>query len=349
MNPGGVGRELSAAGVTDPRLRAAYQLCRRLNARHGKTYYLATLLLPPAKRPYVHALYGFARYADDMVDDLGAARETSERAGRFGAWSREFLADLERADSDDPVCRAVIDTIRRWRIPRSHFAAFLDSMRMDLAVTTYPTFDDLSRYMWGSAAVIGLQMLPILGRADESIGWDDIETHAAELGIAFQLTNFLRDIGEDLHRGRIYLPQDSLRAFGVDRGRLSWAARSGRPDVHVRGLIAAEIDRARDFYRRAAPGIELLHPTSRDCLRTAYRLYGGILDEIEAAGFNVFDRRIAVPRRRRARVAARGLIGAWTARRQRGGRAIPTSTASAAPSRSRTAGPRPVRTRSVRR
>lgn len=315
MNPGGVGRELSAAGVTDPRLRAAYQLCRRLNARHGKTYYLATLLLPPAKRPYVHALYGFARYADDMVDDLGPAEDAPDRAGRFRAWSEEFVADLERGDSDDPICRAVIDTIRRWRIPASHFAAFLDSMRMDLAVTSYPTFDDLARYMWGSAAVIGLQMLPILGRADESIEWEQIEPRAADLGVAFQLTNFLRDIGEDLRRGRIYLPQDSLRAFGVDRARLTHAVRTGHPDGRVRGLISAEIDRARNYYRRAAPGIELLHPTSQDCLRTALRLYGGILDEIERAGFNVFSRRIAVPRRRRASAAGRGLVGAWTARR----------------------------------
>ena len=211
------GAALSAAGIADPRLRAGYELCRRLNAVHGRTYYLATLLLPPAKRPYVHALYGFARHADDIVDDLAASAGPEERAARFSAWSRDFVDDLDWGESGDPVCRAVIDTIRRWDIPRSYFADFLDSMRMDLTVTEYATFDDLSKYTWGSAAVIGLQMLPILGRADDSVGWEALEPYAIDLGVAFQLTNFLRDVAEDLRLGRIYLPQDSLAAFGVDR------------------------------------------------------------------------------------------------------------------------------------
>jgi phytoene synthase len=335
----GSARELSAAGITDPRLRDGYRICRRLNAAHGRTYYLATLMLPLAKRPYVHALYGFARYADDMVDRLAG----DERAEQFAAWSEEFVTDLDWGESGDPVCRAVIDTIERWDIPRTYFADFLDSMRMDLTVTEYATFDDLSRYMWGSAAVIGLQMLPILGRADDETAWDVLEPYAVDLGMAFQLTNFLRDIGEDLRLGRIYLPQDSLGTFGVDRDRLL----RGRVDGPIRNLLAFEIARARDLYRRAAPGIDLVHPTSRDCLRTALTLYSGILDEIERADYDVFGSRIAVPVRRRARVAARGLTGAWSSRRgRRGGPATPTWTVSAGSSRSRREGPRPARTRS---
>jgi 15-cis-phytoene synthase len=336
------GRELAAAGITAPRLRAGYELCRRLNAKNGKTYYLAALLLPAAKRPYVHALYGFARYADDIVDDT----DTAHRIERFENWSAAFTADLELGTSSDLVCRAVIDTIECWDIPREYFTDFLGAMRTDLAVTSYATFSDLAKYMWGSAAVIGLQMLPILGRADASMPWDAIEPYAADLGMAFQLTNFLRDIAEDLDRGRVYLPQDSLHAFGVDASRLRRAARFGAVDDPIRNLLAAEIARARDFYRHAAPGVDLVHPTSRDCLRAAFTLYGGILDEIERADYNVFRTRATVPVSRRAGVAARGFIGALASRRRRGDPATPRSTASAAPSRNRTADPRPAHTRS---
>ena len=303
-------RALVAAGITSRHLAEGYRLCRQLNAAHGKTYYLATLLLPPAKRPYVHALYGFARYADDIVDGFGA-----DRAARFDAWSADFLADLQLGTSTDPVCRAVIDTIGRWDIPHSYFADFLRAMRSDLTATTYPTHDDLAAYMWGSAAVIGLEMLPILGRADAKIGREVLEPYAVDLGIAFQLTNFLRDVAEDLARGRVYLPQESLSRFGVDRDRLRRAVRAGAADEPIRNLLAAEIARTRDLYLRAVPGIELVHPTSRDCLRTAVALYSRILDQIEAADYNVFRGRLTVPITRRAGVAARGLAGAIVARR----------------------------------
>ena len=310
-----------AAGI-DLRLRRGYARCRQLNAEHGRTYYLATLLLPPAKRRYVHALYGFARYADDIVDaDSG---DEGRRERRFVAWSEEFLADVEGGDSADPVRLAVIDTVRRWDIPVSHFRDFLDSMRMDLSVTEYDTYEELTRYTWGSAAVIGLEMLPILGRADETIPWDALRPHAVDLGVAFQLTNFIRDVGEDLRLGRIYLPQESLRACGVDRERLEHAARTGTVDGPIRALLAGEIERARRLYASAAPGIDLVHPTSRNCLRTAFALYGGILDEIERAGYDVFVDRISVPLRRRLRIAAPAAISAWwirTAHPTTGGRA----------------------------
>jgi len=213
-------RELAAAGIHDPALRASYERCRQLNARNGKTYYLATLLLPPDRRPYVHALYGFARYADDLVD-LDADLSAPDRVARFRAWSAGFLTDLEAGRSADPVGRALLDTVQRWQIPTDYFRDFLESMAMDLTVTEYATYADLERYMWGSAAVIGLQMLPILGRADDSVTPEALEPRAIALGQAFQLTNFIRDVGEDLDRGRIYLPQDTLTEFGVDRELLA--------------------------------------------------------------------------------------------------------------------------------
>ncbi len=308
-------RELDAAGITTPALRSGYATCRALNGEHGRTFYLATLLLPAAKRPYVHALYGFARYADDLVDHIDPTLSAAERAGRFAAWSEGALSDLDWGASSAPVLRAVIDTARRWQLPHSYFADFLDSMRTDLTVTGYATYDDLAQYMWGSAAVIGLQMLPILGRADDSVRWDELEPYAIELGYAFQLTNFIRDVDEDLRRGRVYLPQDSLDRFGVDRERLA----RRRVDEPIRNLLAWEIERARDRYRAAEPGIALVHPTSRDCLRTALTLYREILDEIEANDYDVFSRRVSVPLHRRGVVGVAALRRAVAARRSHGG------------------------------
>jgi phytoene synthase len=310
-------RELDSAGITGAALRASYARCRAINAEHGKTFFLATLLLPPAKRPYVHALYGFARHVDDLVDDMSPTLRTEERAARLHDWSTDFLADLDWGQTSDPVSRAVLDTADRWSIPTSYFADFLDAMRMDLTVSSYPTYADLERYMWGSAAVIGLELLPILGRADPGVRWDVLESHAIDLGKAFQLTNFIRDVAEDLRRGRVYLPEESLRQFGVDRDRLA----RGRVDESIRNLLAWEIERARGLYARAAPGIELVHPTSRDCLRTAYRLYAGILDEIERVDYDVFTRRVSVPMTRRATAGLSGLRRSWSARR--GDRATP--------------------------
>jgi phytoene synthase len=301
-------RELDAAGIVEPRLRGSYEHCRRLNAMHGRTYYLATLLLPPGKRPYVHALYGFARYADEIVDDLDPTLAAADRAGRLERWAARFLDHLRAGESDDPVGRAVVHTARRWDIPAARFEEFLAAMRMDLAVVEYRDYDDLMRYVWGSAAVIGLQMLPILEPVVDSTV---AEPYAVDLGVAFQLSNFIRDVGEDLRRGRIYLPMADLAQFGVDRERLA----RGVVDGPIRRLLGYEVARARELYRSAEPGIMLLHPTSRDCIRTALRLYRGILDEVERADYRVLDRRVSVGLTRRLAVAVPGLARATAARR----------------------------------
>jgi phytoene synthase len=302
------GRELDAAGITDPRLRAAYETCRRLNAAHGRTYYLATLLLPPAKRPHVHALYGLARYADELVDDPEHADPAA-----LVTWGDEFLADLDRGASTHPVSAAAIHTARTWDIGRDTFAAFLASMRMDIDVTGYPTYADLRRYMYGSAAVIGMQMVPILEPLDPRAAG-----HARTLGEAFQMSNFIRDVAEDVRRGRIYLPQEDLDRFGVTRGDLA----PGPTPPQVRDLLAFEVARTRRLYAEAEPGIDMLHPTSRDCIRTAFALYGGILDAVEQADYQVLDRRVAVPLPHRLRVAVPALV---RARRARAGHTTPTS------------------------
>ncbi|MFC7894401.1 phytoene/squalene synthase family protein [Streptomyces sp. NPDC057381] len=306
-------RELDAAGITDPALRAAYGHCRRLNARHGRTYFLATRLLPVDRRPAVHALYGFARWADDIVDDMGVGATTAERAATLIRLEEELRRALTGGpgSATEPVVLALADTAARYAIDPAHFTDFMASMRSDLTVTDYATYADLRAYMHGSAAVIGLQMLPVLGTVTARA---HAAPHAAALGVAFQLTNFLRDVGEDLDRGRVYLPADLLAAHGVQRDLLLWSRRTGRPDTRVTAALRAAEDLTRGVYREAAPGLAMLDPVARPCIRTAYVLYRDILDAVARSGYAVLHRRAVVSRRRRAAVAADGLARVAAAR-----------------------------------
>ncbi|WP_318306587.1 phytoene/squalene synthase family protein [Amycolatopsis solani] len=306
-------RELDAAGITDPGLRQAYQRCREVNARHGRTYFLATRMLSPAQRPAVHALYAFARRLDDLVDEPEPGATPESIAATLHDVERRFFAELAAGHSDDPLLTAVLDTVARYEISEPHFRAFFASMRMDLSVTGYPTRSALDEYVHGSAEVIGLQVLPVLGTV---VARADAAPRAAALGKAFQLTNFLRDVAEDLDRGRVYLPADELAAAGVDRDRLRWCARTRQLDSAVRRALVEQVERTRRIYAEARPGIAMLHPASRPCVATAFTLYGGILDRIEAAGFNVFAGRARVPRYRRALAAGDALVRAQWARRR---------------------------------
>jgi phytoene synthase len=279
-----------------PRLEASYEHCRALHREHGRTYYLATKLLPRWKRRHVHALYGFTRYTDDLVDTGPSAG----REDRLDRWTEAFQAALGGAPVEHPVLPAVLDTIERFDLDQADFTAFLRSMRMDLTVTSYDTYEDLLDYMAGSAAAIGSMMLPILGAADLA----QAREPARQLGYAFQLTNFIRDVGEDCARGRIYLPQKDLSEMGVRSEDLHAGIASGP----VRQLIAFEVERAHGHYALAATGIPMLAPTSRACIRAAYRLYGEILDEVARADYDVFRRRATVSRPRRIVVAVASLL-----------------------------------------
>ena len=291
--------ELTAAGITDPDLRASYEECKRLNALHGKTYFLATLLLPKAKRPFVHALYGFARYADEIVDDLASELSIEEKAEALSTWGDGVLSDLKKGTSDDHVGRALIDTVKRFDIPHEHFEAFLHSMTMDLTVQEYETYEDLLEYVYGSAAVIGLEMVPILGPLH-----NDAFEAAKKLGIAFQLANFIRDVDEDLDRGRVYLPIKELAQFGVTREMLE--ERVLTPEIIE--ALKFQIARVRQLQNEAAPGIAMLEPTSRPCIEAARALYCGIVDEVEKIGYDIFNQRAKTSTPRRIRVAGTAFI-----------------------------------------
>jgi 15-cis-phytoene synthase len=292
-------------------LAASYAHCRALHRSYGRTYYLATRLLPRWKRRHVHALYGFTRHTDEIVDRLDGDGP-AERARRLDRWTAAFADALAGGPVGHPVLPAVLDTIARFDLDPADFAAFLHSMRMDLTVTEYPTYDDLLEYMHGSAAAIGSMMLPILTAGDAhgarrrgTVGDVAAREPARQLGLAFQLTNFIRDVSEDLARGRIYLPLKDLARFGVSPQDL----RDQTVTPAIRQLIGFEIGRARDHYARAAAGIPLLAPSSRACIRTAHRLYGAILDEVVAADFDVFSRRARVSTPKRLAVVAASVLG----------------------------------------
>lgn len=300
--------ELTAAGITDPALRESYKECKRLNSLHGKTYYLATLLLPKSKRPHVHALYGFARYADEIVDDLTSTLTHQEKVDALQRWSEQLLQDISNGRSNDHVGRALVDTVQRFNIPISYFEAFLHSMAMDLTVTQYETYDDLLEYVYGSAAVIGLQMVHVLGTAEGKTS--EALVPAEKLGIAFQLANFIRDVGEDLERGRVYLPMAELRSYGVSRDMLE--RRSLTPQIIE--ALKFQIGRVRGLQSEANLGINLLSPDSQACIRAASELYCGIVDEVEKIDYQVFTTRARTSTWRRARVALPAWFQALAAR-----------------------------------
>ncbi|MEO6821962.1 MAG: phytoene/squalene synthase family protein [Candidatus Nanopelagicales bacterium] len=295
-------------------LADAYRVCRDVHQEHGRSYFLATRLLPGWKRRHVHALYAFTRCTDDIVDSLEPDRsydpDVQERCRRLQEWGERFRSGLPGgASPEDPVLQAVRHTIAVFDLDHADFESFLTSMTMDLTVTEYADYDALLTYMEGSAAVIGTMMLPIL-LADELPAamipqtLADAREPARQLGLAFQLTNFIRDVREDAVRGRIYLPGADLEQFGVHRADLvREIAGAG-----VRDLVAFEVSRARQHYLAARVGLASLPPRSRRCIRLATSVYGAILTEVEAAGYDVLAGRVRVPYRRRAAMTASELL-----------------------------------------
>lgn len=277
-------------------LEGSYALCKDFNKRHGTTYYWSTLVLAPVKRHHVHALYAFCRYADDIVDDPSLGWDdgaTARRAEALASFGERFYADLDRGHSEDPVLKAVVHTVKAFDIDRDCFARFLRSMTMDLTIETYETWDDLLVYMDGSAAVIGEMMLPILEPTSP-----EALPHARDLGNAFQLTNFLRDVNEDLDRGRTYIPQEDIRRFGADLSQ-----RRATPEFLE--LMRFEIARCRELYVSADKGLALLPERSARCIGAARVLYGRILDKIEEQGGDVFATRATVSTAEKAAMVAR--------------------------------------------
>lgn len=285
----------SAATEPDSLAAEGYRQCARITREHGTTYFWGTLLLPPERRQHVHAIYSLCRLADDIVDAPGATApdRVSETEAALRGFAVTFRRAVEGEPTRDPVVAAVAHSVRTCAIPGECFDRFFGAMAQDLTTTSYETWDDLLGYMDGSAAVIGEMMLPVLRPTSARA-----LAPARALGLAFQLTNFLRDVGEDLDRGRVYVPQEDLRRFGADPVER-------RPTQAWCELMRFEIERNRELYRRADEGISMLPPASARCVGTARILYSRILDRIEANCYDVFAARARVPLWRKAAVSAR--------------------------------------------
>jgi 15-cis-phytoene synthase len=276
-------------------LAEGYRRAARITRDNGTTYYWGTMLLPPERRRHVYAVYALCRLADDIVDAPSATRGDHVReTGAALTAFRDRVADvLDGGSTDDPVLAAIGDSFARCAIPRENVDRFFNAMAQDLTVATYETWEDLVAYMEGSAAVIGEMMLPVLRpRSPEAF------EPARALGFAFQLTNFLRDIGEDLDRGRVYVPQVDLRRFGAD----PWER---RVTPEWRQVMRFEIARNRELYAQADAGIPLLPPSSARCVATARELYARILAKIEARDYDVFAGRARVASWSKATTSAR--------------------------------------------
>lgn len=258
------------------------QFCTQLMRKHGVSYAFATRWFPRPLQDATAVLYAFFRVPDDLVDEAQTSDAGREHA--LNAWRDAWQQTQAGEPTEHPVLRATYDVFRAYHIPFSLGDDFLAAMAQDLSVTRYETYADLERYMYGSAAVVGIMMSYVIGFKNE-----DTLKKARALGEAMQLTNFLRDIQEDFDgRGRIYLPQEDLRTFGVTENML----RTHKVTPEFIALMQHEINRARALYALAEPGIDELAPQGRFAVRLASRLYAAILTKIEDAQYDVFSQRV---------------------------------------------------------
>ncbi len=281
-----------ALGLTASAPEAAYARCRRMLRRHDPTYYLAVRRLPADVRPAVHALYGFVRGADQIVDGSRRPRDPAARRAALDAWELELERGVAAGRSDHPVIAALVDSGLRHRLPLGELRTYMRSMRLDCGSVRIRTRAELEAYMEGSAASVGRIMAVILGAGK------DADTFA-RLGVAFQLTNFLRDVREDYRLARIYLPADERARFGVSDADL--ARPSASPGL--RTLIAAEVDSARRLFAETAPAVSAAIPSARPAMRLARAVYLAVLDRIESAEYDVLGARLRLSALDVARVA----------------------------------------------
>ncbi len=290
LDPAGGSKLDSGLSLAD-----AYELCREVQKAHSRTYYFSTRLFPAEVRPRVHALYAFMRYADEIVDSPHELPLDAQLAV-LEEFEADTMAAISGEEVPNPILRAYADTVHRSGIDPETISAFMESMKMDTRVFRYSTFPDLETYTYGSAAVVGLMMCRVVGVRDERA-----DRHAEALGVAMQLSNFLRDVGEDWRRGRVYLPLEDLERFECTEQDLA----SGVVDERFVALMRFEIDRARKLYGVADEGMKYIPRGRRFPVVVARELYAAILDRIEAQDYDVFTRRAQVSRPAKLVCAAR--------------------------------------------
>jgi phytoene synthase len=269
----------------DPALTSAYETCRRMHRRHDPTYYWATRRLPEEIRPATHALYGYVRTADEIVDGPRRPADPPARRAALDAWEAELEAGLASGRSRQPVIGALVDAGRRHRLPLGELRAYMGSMRLDCSPVRIETWDELVTYMEGSAGSVGRIMAPLLGVPE------DHHAGFGRLGLAFQHANFIRDVREDRRLDRIYLPGEDRRRFGVADADFA------RPTAtaELRALVANEVRRARELFASADAAVEAAPASVRPGIRLACAIYLGVLDRVEAIGYDVLGRRPRLP------------------------------------------------------
>ncbi|MGO9883144.1 MAG: phytoene/squalene synthase family protein [Solirubrobacteraceae bacterium] len=268
-----------------PDLDGAYRACRRMQRRHDPTFYCATRRLPRDVRPAVHALYGFVRGADQIVDGPDRLPDPAARRQALDRWQAELERGIASGRSAHPVIAALVDAGRRHDLPLTELSVYMDSMRVDCGPVRVATRVELDDYMRGSAGAVGLIMAPLLGTPP------DLHSSVAELGLAFQLTNFIRDVREDFELDRVYLPGDERARLGVTVDDIA----DGRMTDGLRTLLAAEVARARQMFATTAFLHDALDPAVCSGVRIARLVYGRILDRVESLGFDVLRHRVRVP------------------------------------------------------
>ena len=260
-------------------LRTAYKKAEAVTAEHSKSFYFASQLLPEEKRLAVRALYAFCRNVDDIVDE----NSVKERDFELDYW-RKIVRNASTSD-DDLVAAAWVDTLTRYHIPRHYALQLIDGAARDLTQTRYQTFDELATYCYGVASTVGLMSMYIIGfKSNAAV------SYAIKLGVALQMTNILRDVGEDYRSGRVYLPRDEMVFYGIRESDIA----EGKVTNRWRQFMRFQIQRTRDLYEESWPGIKLLEPGGRLAIGAASVLYNGILDEIERNDYDVFSRRASL-------------------------------------------------------
>ena len=271
----------------------SYQYCVRVARSRAKNFYYSFVLLSAQQRKAMCAIYAFMRYCDDLSDEPGASRAPMER------WRAELEDALEGKFSDHPVWPAFHHTVRRFGIPHEYFRQMIDGVTSDLEPHRFETFDELYQYCYRVASVVGLTIIHIFGFDTRSA-----LPLAEKCGIAFQLTNILRDVREDAEAGRIYFPMEDLRRFGVKEADLV----SGNRTEEFLKLMRFESGRARAYYHESAPLLDLIHPRSRSSLWALISIYSRLLDRIVGANYDVFTRRVRLSLFEKSWIVVRAMV-----------------------------------------
>jgi phytoene synthase len=272
----------------------SYEYCRGVARSRARNFYYAFLLLSSQQRKAMCAIYAFMRFCDDLSDEPGANRAAMDR------WRAETEAALDGRFGPHPVWPAFHHTVRRFGIPHEYFREMIEGVASDLEPRRIATFDELYRYCYQVASVVGLTTVHIFGFDTRSA-----LPLAEKCGVAFQLTNILRDIREDSERGRIYLPAEDLNQFGVTEEDL----RAGRRDERFVKLMEFEAARARAYYKESRPLLDLVHPRSRSSLEALVTIYSRLLDRIQQTGYDVFARRVRLSAAEKSWILVKALVG----------------------------------------